>query len=137
MFNVDLKSFVPSRRGSNGVFEGRGTDSLSNAGNDADIRVVNDVQSYTQAQLAAQYGSPVSAMTLEGWAWVGTFPRHYTPYENYSASNLSGDWLSNQIHELGHSLKSITGVKTPPKTEYSDDGDKLVECFNRKRRGDE
>lgn len=64
LFGVELRSFTPSRRGSNGTFTGFGPDQLTRSsnglgpqmyGNDTTITVVNEVSAYTSAQLIGFY----------------------------------------------------------------------------------
>src|SRR5712692_3953980 len=57
LFGVTPTQFVESSQGTNGSFLGRGPDSLSNGGNDANITVTNDVNSYSGQGLKALYDS--------------------------------------------------------------------------------
>jgi hypothetical protein len=86
-------------------------------GNDTTISVVNEVSAYTSAQMITFYnqGKPPSQQlpaNANVTGYTGSTPSCYTPYRNFTASNLRNpmEILKTQVHELGHSLAAITGV---------------------------
>jgi RHS repeat-associated protein len=111
LYKVEVRSFVPSARGSNGNFVGR--DSKGNT-----FSVENDVASYTKVGLGwldGKFGYPLAGLTLSS-----------NPYVNYTASNLATNEAvtSTQIHELAHSLDVITSGRS---SEAS--ADRLLNCL--------
>lgn len=141
LFGVETRSFTGSRRGSNGSFTGFGPDSISNGGNNSQIDVVNEVNAFTSSRLKSIYnqGLPVNqqlgpGVILDGY--TGPTGSGYTPYRNFTASNLrnAAYILQVQVHELGHSLDEIvfgTGVNSGfdrQSNNYELAGQKLVDC---------
>lgn len=142
LFGVELRSFTPSRRGQNGSFTGYGADSYDNGGFDAEIMVINEVRAFTSTDLRNQQNTALAARgqpPLPAGSFimgrVGTTPSGYTPYRNYTASDLrnSRAILATQIHELGNSLRAITGVTMVPNSVQgiggdADPGTRLERC---------
>ena len=116
---VTLADFEESTPGVKGSFTGFGPDLRTNHGNTGPIVVVNDAATYNAAQIAAIAGKPNA---------IGfTDPRR--PYENYgnNNNNLIGT-IVNQVHELGHSLFSITQTLSPLVPEPQEMGSALENC---------
>lgn len=145
LFGVELRSFDPSRRGHTGSFTGYGADAYGSGGSDTEITVVNEVNAYTSSQLRSQSDAARVAAGLQPgdpnrfvMGRTGTTPSGYTPYRNFTASNLTNSRaiLATQIHELGNSLRTITGVTMGPNSPAglggdTDAGTRLERCvFN-------
>jgi RHS repeat-associated protein len=141
LFGVELKSFTASQRGSNGSFTGYGADAYGSGGSDTEIAVVNEVRAYTSNDLRNQYNANLTPgqQPLPAGSFVmgraGPTPSGYTPYRNFTASNLTNSRaiLATQIHELGNSLKAITGVTMGPNSPAglggdTDAGTRLERC---------
>ena len=132
LFGVELGSFTRSRRGHDGTFTGYGADAYSAGGSDTQITVVNEVNSYTSNQLAAMSGLPPNSGVM---GLTGSTASGYTPYRNFTASGLTNSRaiLATQIHELGNSLRRITGVTMDPNSPAglggdTDPGTRLERC---------
>ena len=114
LFGVELRSFSPSRRGKNGSFIGFGADKLSSGGNDSEIMVINDFTAYSRADIKWITDRDLFGVTF------GPDPDNeaagFTPYRNFTAKDLKNSRaiLATQIHELGNSLRHITGVTMDP-----------------------
>ena len=124
LFGIELNSFTRSRKGHNGSFTGYGADAYSAGGSDTQITVVNEVNSYTSSQLGAMAGSALPPNSL-AMGLTGSTPSGYTPYRNFTASNLTNSRaiLATQVHELGNSLRRITRVTMDPNPEPVPSGD--------------
>jgi hypothetical protein len=125
LFGVTLKQFNESSQGQNGSFLGRGPDTLRNGGNDANISIINDVNSFSSQQLQAKGTKGGAAPPPPGRNILGLeLPGN--PYVNYAANNLSNYVVNQalvpnvmasiQVHELGNSLSDITGAAFNPAT---------------------
>ncbi|HVS89751.1 MAG TPA: RHS repeat-associated core domain-containing protein [Candidatus Acidoferrum sp.] len=119
IFTVQLADFQESKPGRKGYFTGFGPDLRTNHGNTGPIVVVNDAARYNAAQIAAIARNPRA---------IG-FTDPLRPYENYGNNNntLMGT-LVNQVHELGHSLFSITQTLSPLVPEPQEMGSALENC---------
>jgi RHS repeat-associated protein len=119
LFGVSLAAFKGSVPGGNGYFIGIGPDGRSRGGATGPIVVTNDASTYTAAQIAQIAGQPNA---------IGfTDPRN--PYQNYGNNNNNGiGTLINQVHELGHSLNSITTGVSPLVPEPVEEGKRLEDC---------
>ena len=132
LFGVELQSFTRSRHGHNGSFTGYGADAYGSGGSDTQITVVNEVNSYTSNQLGAMAGLPPNSGVM---GLTGPTPSGYTPYRNFTASGLTNSRaiLATQVHELGNSLRRITGVTMDPNSPAglggdTDPGTRLERC---------
>ncbi len=121
-FNVSLAALKESTPGGSGYFIGIGPDARSNGGKVGPIVVTNDAATYTAAEIAAISGEPNA---------VGyTDPRN--PYQNFGNNNNNSiGTLLNQVHELGHSLNSITTGVSPLVPEPLEEGQILEDCVRR------
>jgi hypothetical protein len=132
LFGIDPDTvrFTPTQPGQNGMFIGY---LFGDTARNNEIGVVNDV-SYNSTQLGHMTLSPSAR---DGGTILGVGGRPdgkgfatYSPYRNYTASNLTNQALITviQIHELGHSLSWITGKHPTPKHHKDDPGRALEEC---------
>ncbi|MDQ3688043.1 MAG: DUF4214 domain-containing protein [Acidobacteriota bacterium] len=113
LYGIELGGFTASQRGRNGSFVGVVT---LEDGARAGFRVVNDVNSFSRVQIGnISRGRPDNGVTVNGIAFTadGRGVATYSPYRNYTANNLTNPTgiLGVQIHELGHSLTMITGIR--------------------------
>ena len=145
MFKITAQGdgFVPTRTGVPGTFMGTRIDKN---GLEQNVFVVNENRAYTGWQLAGR--------TRALWPWVagvtigeemivvykdfrvGTEPSGYSPYRNFTASDLRTEpgvpphsWVSVQVWELGNSLGMITNINN----EFQSNINPNVEKENGKR----
>jgi hypothetical protein len=119
---VRIASFTPSTPGGFGEFKGVGPDAFSNGGRVVPITVKNDAATYNATQ--------VGGLCRVAWAFGCTAPgTPGYPYTNYTNNNNNSfGKVTTQIHELGHSLWTITagsGLIPEPNGEA---GDVLENC---------
>lgn len=126
LFGVELRSFTGSRRGANGSFIGYGPDVIRAGGNNNTYTIVNDVTKYTAADLIKVHRTlsgkieRITGMAFADYPWL-----------NHTARNISAlEILKTQIHELGHSLDVLTGIRY--KDHGIEAGSKLENCVNRR-----
>jgi hypothetical protein len=140
LFGITLQSFNVAGGGQNGSFTGTTSDG-------AQVTITTDGTSFTVAGLnTIRYGgaTPPSSqpdttgLTLDGYyatkyfLGIGYSYRRFSPSANLIASNLKfADALSNQVHELGHSLADLTNQFKVVNGE-GPQGAALQDCFNRK-----
>jgi RHS repeat-associated protein len=143
LFGVTMTRFVESSQGANGSFQGWGPDVLSNGGNDANITVTNDIQTYSGEGLKALRDSRGNPPLPQGTTALAGLTLWDQPYVNYTANNLSqlnqpaSMATETQVHELGNSLHFITGAAFNPAMVPGSDkdaGQALENCV-RKRGG--
>lgn len=127
LYGVTFTSIQASTPNAIGIFQGTGRDQYRRTGGDAPIIITTDSSSFSSEQLRnmnndyasrhpdhprAGPGSLVLGVAF-GFGLAGIVP--VSPYLNYLANNPPADFSSNhsylrrQIHELGHSLSTITG----------------------------
>ncbi|HEY6120156.1 MAG TPA: hypothetical protein VIV66_09370 [Pyrinomonadaceae bacterium] len=102
-----MTSFQQTERGRTGSFTGIGFDVINHGGNSATYTIYNDVTRYSSEALKIAAGSEGKGGRVTGL----TDPTY--PWTNYTSDNLSStmEILKTQVHELGHSLDVITGVR--------------------------
>src|SRR6266403_1726835 len=141
LFGVTVTQFNESVQGTNGTFLGRGPDTLSNGGNNANITVTNDVNRYSGEGLKALRDSRGNPPLPQGITALAGLTLYDTPYTNYTANNLSqlnqpaSMAAETQVHELGNSLHYITGAAFNPATVPESDkdaGQLLEDCVRNK-----
>jgi hypothetical protein len=131
IYGVTFTSIQASTLNTLGIFQGSGRDLYRRAGGDnTPIMIMTNSSSFSSAQLrdmSNDYamrnpthpkvgaGELVLGVTF-GFGMAGSVT--VSPYTNYLANNPPADFSSNysylrrQIHELGHSLSTITGRGT-------------------------
>src|SRR6266576_4850994 len=119
---VTITSFTPSTPGGFGEFKGVGPDAFSHAGRVVPITVTNDAASYNATQIAGLCGDPRAV----GCTAPGTPGYPSTNYTNNN-NNVFGT-VATQIHELGHSLWTITAGSGFIPQSNSDAGRTLENC---------
>lgn len=141
LFGVTVTSFTPSNKGSNGSFTGFGPDSFSNGGNNAKITVTNDVNKYSSSQALTIANAALIANgqpKLPANTFVYGFTDSSSPYTNFTSNNVKSTVviLKTQIHELGNSLRYITGAANNDKAKGRDPdaGNRLENCVFKTRR---
>jgi hypothetical protein len=126
IYGVDLKSFTAANKGKDGVFEGKG---LNAQGTMESMKITTNVWAYSMTGLAnlnndfirnnpgsrqpmAPPGTKVLGLTLASGLADGCWqsPRlNYLANDPPAAYNTADSYRRRQVHELGHSLASITG----------------------------
>src|SRR5262249_46962080 len=86
--------------------------------------------------MSCELPSSLSGSTPTSWLW-GLIPMSYRTFDlstNYSGSYLAlADFLTTQVHELGHSLAQILGLA--PKGTEDPYASKLEDCVIQKMLG--
>ena len=146
IFQITLNSFSVATPDQNGSFSGT-------TGNGTTVSVATDAKSYSTAglnmirfkQSAAPSGQvdttglTISGRTPTDW-FFGFIPNlfsivNFAPSTNYVASGLGfAGTLTNQVHELGHSLASAMNLPGALGSDGGDGpwGDALEKCFGEK-----
>lgn len=127
LYGVTFKSIQASTPNTLGIFQGTGNDMYRRTGGDTPIIITTDSSSFSITELTNMnndysrrhptHAKPgpkqlILGVTF-GFGLAGTVT--VTPYTNYLGNNPPADFSSNysylrrQIHELGHSLSTITG----------------------------
>jgi RHS repeat-associated protein len=112
LFGVTLKSFQETTLGSSGSFTGQGPDVINNGGNIRTFRVDNNASKYSLDDLKTIHHNLTGKIDRV----TGISDPQY-PWTNYTANNLPSrlEVLKTQVHELGHSLDVITGIRSRDK----------------------
>jgi len=112
VFGVTTNSFAEASVGSSGSFNGTGPDVINNSGNNSTFTITNDAARYTKETMK-QIHETLSGQKMAPNERVTGLTRPDYPWLNYTANNLSSqlEVLKTQIHELGHSLDVITGIR--------------------------
>lgn len=124
---TDQSAFKESTLGSAGSFKGTGPDVINKSGNNNTFTITNDTSKYSLNVLKQIHETLSGTKMGKNERVTGTaLPDH--PWINYTANNLTPqlEVLKTQIHELGHSLDVITGVRY--KDKGIEAGFKLENC---------
>jgi RHS repeat-associated protein len=124
---VTIYSFKESTPGGNGYAVGIGSDFYSRSGQSVPIVVANDASTYNAAQLGNFAGKP--------YVFGLTKPDRGGPYRNFTNNNNNSfGTLITQVHELGHSLFTITAGSSFISEPNGEIGKALEDCV-RQRHG--
>jgi hypothetical protein len=114
-FGVELRKFDETRAGHDGSFTGFGPNVVDHPvmnGNDSEYTILNDVHLYSLDKLktlAINSGHQVGEKDrITGM----TFNENSMIRHNYTGSDNSAlEMIKTQVHELGHSLDYLTGIR--------------------------
>jgi RHS repeat-associated protein len=131
LYGVTTKEFTESRKGKGGSFKGNGP-LWENGGNNADFTVNNNSTAMNTAELTEFSNRRNRDRGMDplppGQVAIGNTPR-FSPNQSYTASDLGPmEMIVTQVHELGHSLNDLVGLKYPGDT----GGQKLEDCVKNK-----
>jgi RHS repeat-associated protein len=131
LYGVTTKEFMESRKGKGGSFKGNGP-LWENGGNNADFTVNNNSTAMNTAELTEFSNRRNRDRGMDplppGQVAIGNTPR-FSPNQSYTASDLGPmEMIVTQVHELGHSLNDLVGLKYPGDT----GGQKLEDCVKNK-----
>lgn len=121
------KGFTETTLGSAGSFTGTGPDVINNSGNNSTFTITNNASKYSLDDLKKIHENLSGTKLSKNERVTGLAPPDY-PWVNYTANNLTPrlEVLKTQIHELGHSLDVITGIRY--KDKGIEAGFKLENC---------
>jgi hypothetical protein len=124
---VTTKEFEESRKGKGGYFKGNGP-LWENGGYNVDFTVQNNSTAMNTAEMT-EFSNKVRKdrgmdPIPQGYVAIG-HTLGSNPRQGYTSNELGPmDMIKNQVHELGHSLDLLVGLKYPGDT----GGSKLKDC---------
>ena len=126
---TDQAKFTETTLGSSGSFTGTGPDVINKSGNDNTFTITNNASKYSLNDLKTIHENLSGKKLGKNERITGNSPADI-PWINYTANNLTPrlEVLKTQVHELGHSLDVITGIRM--KDRGVEAGFKLENCVN-------